>query len=71
MRLDKKNPNAEIPSRLEIAIEPKAPLCPVLVGLGVPLLVVLVVVMFTQVALGRIVRLDERVKSMHCVIKEG
>ena len=65
--MDKKNPNAEIPSRAEICIEPKAPLFPVLVGLGVPLLVelVAVVVMFTHVTLDGIAKLEERVKSMH------
>lgn len=60
-----------MPSRLEISIELKAPLCPVLVGLGAPLLVELMVVMFTQVTLDGIVKLDERVKSMHYVIREG
>jgi len=66
-RLDKKNPSAERPNRLEICIESKAPLWLLAVGLGAPLLVELgTVVMFTHWTSDGIVKVDERVKSMHC-----
>lgn len=69
MRLDKRNPSAERPSRLVICIEPKAPpLWVVEVGLGVLLVVELgKVVMLVQVTLEGVVKFDERVKSMHCM----
>lgn len=67
MRFDKRNPSAEIPRRLGIFIEHKAsPLWPEEVGLGVLLVVELgTVVMLVQETLDGIVKVEERVKSMH------
>jgi hypothetical protein len=65
--LDKRNPSAERPKRPEICIEPRVPpLIVVEVELG-PLLVVEegTVVMLVHWTLDGVVKVAERVKSMH------
>lgn len=65
--LDKKNPSAERPKMPDICVEPKAPpLWEVAVGMLPLLLVELgIVVMFEHWTSDEIVKVDERVKSMH------
>lgn len=68
--MDKRNPRAEKPKKPEICIEPRAP-PPWLVEVGLlPLLVVElgIAVMFVHWTSDGIIKVDERVKSMHYVI---
>jgi hypothetical protein len=67
MRLYQRNPGMERPRRPEICVEHKAPLpWTVEVGLGVLLVAELgIVVMLLQLTLDGMVKVDERVKSMH------